>query len=242
MPRSHWLQKSLVRSFFLTNLGSCDGTLKGRLLNVQTITSSGSYSKTPGANFAIVEVVGPGGGGQEAGSTKIVGGGGGAGAYVKALISSLPVSYSIIIGSAGTGTTASVSGVASNPGGVTTFDSLITCNGGGGGISQQPVSGVISCLAPGGLGGAYSSTGVILINASNGAPGAYGTGIDPNYLGGNGGNTPLGNGGFGTASVGTIPATNGSGYGPGGGGNASITTAAHGGNGASGVVIIWEYA
>lgn len=219
----------------------------GRLLNVQKILVSGTYTPTPGTKKALVEVVGAGGGGQGAGVLRTVGGGGGSGAYVLALITNLAASYPVTVGTGGIGTTATAAGSISNSGGSTTFGSFITCGGGGGGVADMTTAATTgsSCIAGGGQPGAVTTVdtaGVTIITAMNGSRGSFGTAVHPNYLGGNGGVSPLGSGGKGGATAPADATFNASGYGAGGGGNTSVYAAASGGNGASGVVIVWEYA
>lgn len=220
--------------------------LSGRLIGVKVFTTSQTYTPTIGAKKLLVEVVGAGGGGQGAGAQYIIGGGGGSGAYVKALITSPDSSYVITIGNGGTGTSAMNASEVSNAGGDTSFGSLITCRGGKGGISDKPPTAPTtgsSCIAPGGLGGAATtSSGITILVSQSGSRGSYGTAIHPNYLGGNGSNSPLGAGGAGGATTGPLDSFKATGYGSGGGGNATVSTASPGGNGANGAVIVWEYA
>ncbi len=221
--------------------------LVGRLLNVVTITASGTYTPSAGTKKVLVEVIGAGGGGQGAGAVRVVGGGGGSGAYVKALITSLAASYPVTVGTGGAGTTATSAGQISNSGGATTFGSFITCGGGSGGVADMTTSATTgaSCIAGGGQPGAVTTVttaGVKYITVQNGSRGSFGTAVHPNYLGGNGGVSPLGSGGKGGATAPADTTFNASGYGGGGGGNTSVTTAASGGNGGNGVVIVWEYA
>ncbi|EMK7708087.1 hypothetical protein V9T08_004144, partial [Yersinia enterocolitica] len=71
-------------------LGGINSSAVGRLLNVQKISSSQAYTKTPGAKFGIVEVVGGGGAGgspAQNGSGYTSGSGGGnSGCYVRFLV------------------------------------------------------------------------------------------------------------------------------------------------------------
>ncbi|EKD7755881.1 hypothetical protein OSG00_000662 [Shigella sonnei] len=234
----------------LSNLdltGGLGANIVGRLIGVKVITTSQTYTPSTGTKAIVAEVIGGGGGGQGAGSVRVVGGGGGSGAYVKALITSLASSYAITIGSGGIGSASTAAGQQSNPGGTTTFGSIITCTGGLGGISDQTVAATTGsyCLAGGGQGGTattVATTGVDFIITQNGSRGSFGAALHPNYLGGNGGVSPLGSGGRGGATAPADATFNASGYGGGGGGNTSLSTAASGGNGSPGVVIVWEYA
>lgn len=213
----------------------------GRLAAIQTFTSSGTYTPTPGVTKIIVEMVGGGGGGggAPAGSStsNSVGGGGGSGAYVRAMITSPAASYAITVGSGGSGGTTGQGGT----GGATTFGSLISCGGGSGGYTG------ISSNAPNGAGGGFGGSATVTspavaIFSSNGGFGNAGymtTGQGGNA--GNGATVQLGNGGFGSANGG---GSVGGGYGSGGGGALTTTTTTsqqNGGAGAGGVVIVYEY-
>ena len=234
----------------LSNLditGGLGANIVGRLIGVKVITTSQIYTPSPGAESAIVDAVGAGGAGQGAGTQRLVGGGGGAGAYVRAMITSLASSYAITIGSGGVGGTASSSNVQAASGGATTFGSLISCGGGQGGRSDIPPSTTTgsNCIAPGGNGGTATVTptsGMTVLISRSGSKGSYGLADIPNYYGGNGADSALGSGGSGGASAPVTDIFNATGFGAGGGGNSSVTTAAAGGNGGNGAAIIWEFA
>ncbi|HHH0922529.1 TPA: glycine-rich domain-containing protein, partial [Yersinia enterocolitica] len=116
-------------------LGGINSSAVGRLLNVQKISSSQAYTKTPGAKFGIVEVVGGGGAGgspAQNGSGYTSGSGGGnSGCYVRFLVDLSSVdSVSCIIGAGGTPVTQQEGGMGGN----TAFGSYATVPGGNGGL------------------------------------------------------------------------------------------------------------
>lgn len=213
----------------------------GRMLNVITMTSSGTYTPTPGTNSIVVEVQGGGGGGGGAGATSSnkvsLGGGGGAGGYAKSRITSGFSSVSVIVGAGGAGgNIAPTTGIG---GGASSFGSFLSCDGGGGGLGQIQINP--GYTATGGRGGASSGGNILNIS---GGQGTHGISISlSNNIGGNGGSTQFGSGGFGTANNNT-PGSSGTGYGAGGGAGVSQDSplaGRAGGDGANGVVIIWEY-
>lgn len=185
----------------------------GRLLNVQTFTSSGTYTPTTGTNHAIVEVQAPGGGSggttTTASTTNSVSSAGSSGSYAKVYWVS-PTSQTVTIGTTGTAGTAASSG---GTGGVTSLGSLVSCPGGIGGaagtavappFSTAPaaapaaptISGVTTIISvPGtrsGYSGSVSTTGPLISAAAASplTPGnpiaaatGYGTGGSAAYLG-----------------------------------------------------------
>jgi hypothetical protein len=223
------------------------GIQPGRLLNVQSFITSGTYTPTPGANTIIVEVYG--GGGAGGGSTGVSasgqfaeGGGGASGSYARSLLTNAQ-SYrgtAITIGAGGTGST----GANGSAGGTSSFGSYLSAPGGSGGF-----------------GGTYAAAGTI---ANGGQPGAAGSGgnIDnfagaPGSIGivvGNGSGSVFGVSGAGASSevgsgggvaTGTAAGLAATGRASGGGGSSTngtiSTTAQAGGLGSGGLVRVWEY-
>lgn len=210
----------------------------GRLLNVQVLTSSGTYTPTPGTNSVIVEIQGPGGAGGGAvsngASAFSAGAGGGAGGYLQVRLTSGFAGVSVVVGAPGLG----VVGANGGSGGSTSFGTY-SCSGGGGGVA----SGSSTAGAAVGLGGAggniSTSTGVLqAVPGTNGLPTFIASaGI---YNIGSGGSSRMGQGGAGGISN---NGNNGFGWGGGGGGVISGSGSAFkGGDGSVGKVIVWEYA
>lgn len=216
---------------FLANLHlqNTDGSV-GRLLNIQTFTSSGTYTPTPGTKRIRVTITGGGGGGSGANGKSttetVSGAGGGAGGTAIKFFTTIKSAYSVIIGSGGSGSPASSS---ASPGGNSSFDTLLASGGTGGVLSSSG--------ATAGGGGGISSGGDINSRGGSGSDGQAGQFM----LTGNGGASFWGGGG----RAGSNAGVSGAAYGSGGGGayDQNMTGSAKpGGNGAPGICIIEEYA
>lgn len=227
----------------VTNL-AVSGTITGvggRLLNVQTFTSSGTYTPTTGATKGIACGTGGGGAGGGAPATGAsqasIGGGGSAGAFGCIYISSGLTSQTVTIGAGGVG----ASGANGGAGGQTSFGSLMVLPGGPGGGTAGPTAGPSvgfgtgQSAAPSGSGtflyqskGAYSTAAIIASATSF----ASGTGANSNF--GAGGPNVAGSTGTGTAA---------SGYGAGGSGAGALASqsAQTGGAGTAGLITVYEY-
>jgi len=203
----------------------------GRLLGVKIITSTGTYTKTPGTNKADVLAVGGGaGGGYSISSSNYNagGGGGGAGGHSRSLIDLTGVStVSCTIGSGGT---RGIAATQTSPlaGGVTSFGSYLSATGGfPGGNALAPSAVAVSAV--GGKGGT-GTTGTVL--------GSGGSGM-PSVVSSSAAGASVGNGFGGQSALSGQP-----GYGAGGnggqttGGNQSVD----GSNGSAGAILILEYA
>ncbi len=187
------------------------------------------YTVPASATWLRVRMVGGGGGGGGGGNGSNGAGGGGAGGAVEKVLRNLAASYVYTVGMFGPGAGASTS--AGTDGGLTHFNSTITCAGGVGGTSTsgQPSAG--------GAGGTAANGD---INVTGGG-GTGGCNMDAGQaLGGNGGASFFGGGGQG-GSQGWINPTAGAAYGAGGGGGGFRSSAQGGGNGAQGVVIVEAY-
>lgn len=214
----------------------------GRLLNVQVFYNSWTYTATPGTKKVIVEMVGGGGGSagsRAAGSGQVaVGGAGGAGSYAKGSFTQNFNGVQVTVGTKGAGGT--VSGPYASDGGTSSFGSLISAPGGAAGQPAGPTSSF-----------PFSTVATVVSAGANGANiiGTPGQGASASVvvnasvvIESPGGSSQFGAGGFITAF--NAKGVNGSGYGAGGGpskvngGNAAVA----GGDGAPGLVIIWEYA
>lgn len=219
----------------------------GRLLNIVTITSSGTYTPSIGVKNILVEAQGGGGGGGGSAATdassRSVGGGGASGCYVSSYltISSLSTPVSISIGSGGAGGVAGgASGGAGGVGGTTTFGSLISALGGfgaGGGSLQTATSFTLNG------GGQYNAAaGGNLING-HGESGSQGF-VANIMVSGGGGNSYFSGGGTPVSQT-TSKAGDPGQYGSGGSGGISASSSAigsAGGAGGIGLVRVWEYA
>ena len=211
-------------------------------INIQTITSSGTYTPTAGTQWVIVECCGGGGaGGGTATHTNgySAGGAGGSGEYRRGTYSAMTIgsSVSVTIGAGGTGNSAAAGG----NGGNTSFGAFITANGGSGGQTSGTIT-TSAAYAQGGAGGTGGSGGNF---ASDGNPGD--TGMAFNVLnGGTGGSSYFGGGALSPVllnPIGAISGNNATGYGSGGSGSAGAVNASAqiGGNGSSGVIVVTEY-
>ncbi|EMR7329026.1 phage tail protein [Escherichia O88:H52] len=219
-------------SEFLKNLGLVNNGAVGRLIGMQIIKTSGTYTKTPGAMFADVIAIGGGGGGGWATSTasyNAAGGGGGGGGMARGLFNLSAISTVLVtIGAGGNG------GIASTitngaQGGTTTFGSYLSAGGGQPGNGCTASGSSASC-GMGGQGGT-STVGALLCNGYAGLPGVMAT---PTAVGGTVG-SGLGGGSF---------ISGPGGYGAGGNGAATSGGAqnVNGNPGNAGVIIILEYA
>ena len=205
-----------------------------------TFTSSGSFVVPPGVGMTI-ELVGPGGNGASNG-----GGGGGGGAFASGVYEVTPgTSYSVVVGTSGSGTATSISslGISACAGGnaTTTPDPNIG-GGGSGGVAQG--GGVNRNGGSGGggywtyFGGGGGGAGGPTANGGAGGNTVVWTGgncLTPGGAAGVGGEAPGGGGGKGAGftdnncSV-SNPAANGRSYG-GGGGNGIGSPVGIGGGG-----------
>ncbi|MBN7122909.1 hypothetical protein BSU01_14490 [Erwinia billingiae] len=215
------------------------GQATGRLLNVQTFTSSGTYTPTAGTTSIIVEVQGAGGGaggiGSAGSSTVSIGNGGGAGAYAKSRLSSGFSGVSVSVGIGGTG--GNLAPTNGSTGGSSSFGTIVAL-GGGGGLGQAQATPPFGAT---GSAGGVASGGNILNTIGMASAHAFALNTT-SVAAGHGGTSVLGTGGFSSAVNGSI-GTNGYAYGGGGGGGYRFNGSGFsGGTGASGVVIIWEYA
>ncbi|EOU9804608.1 carbohydrate kinase [Escherichia coli] len=198
----------------------------GRLLNTQVITSSGTYTPTPGTRKIKVILTGGGGGGSSVIATSFsqtaFGGGGGSAATCIGIFDLEDISdFSVVIGAGGT---------ADNPGGTSTFNGMSAGRGGSGsGVNTPSIgSGGAAGTATGGLINIHGGYG------SDGQQGSY-------YSFGNGAASFWGGGGRAGSANGVAAKA----YGAGGG--AAYDTSFSGvlkagGTGAPGICVIEEFA
>jgi hypothetical protein len=224
------------------NSGLPNTDIPAKKQKVKEFLSSSTWKRPAGVDCVEVLLVGGGGGGggltaSPVSQTAYASGSGGGGGVVRKLIDITSVavgaSISVTIGAGGAaGTTA---GTAGGVGGNTSFGSLLTALGGGGGDGQPTASGVSTGIATCGGGKAAGGTYYSQPGFGGGAGGApMVSGAQAKYLA-----NPIIPGTQGIASSTSIlgPAINGSsylGFGAGGGGGGGAG-AANTGNGGAGV-------
>lgn len=190
---------------------------------VDRIIATGTYNVPVGARFLKVTCLGAGGGGSGSGTAGAhFGAGGGGGSTAITYISNPLSSYSVIVGTGGTGGTFGGGGAGGTMGGDTSFDTLCIAQGGTAGNNGIPGHGNIGV-----------NTGDITNKGVSGQAGYAADIAGAAYKGGRGG----GNGSFGTGGT-SSPANSGAG---GNGGNYPATGSEDGGNGGSGVIIVEVY-
>ena len=217
------------------------GTL-GAFMGVRYLTSGTSYTPTAGCTTIHLIMVGGGAGGggvKGAASTSGAGGGGGSGGTCEITISSLSGSYTYGIGGGGAGGSG-VTPSNGTDGGITTFTNGATT------YSAKGGSAGIACTSAGTLqvraGGAGAVVSVNGDMNGTGSPGGYGVTVTSAICNsGNGGSTPYGGGGVGVNTA-SAAGNNGTGYGSGGSGAVSVANNTQtGGNGAGGLIIVYEF-
>ena len=221
----------------------------GGLVNIQYLTTSGTYTPTSGTVSCVVLAVGGGGGGggcanPSTSNQVAVGAGGGGGAYCIRRYSSVPSGASYTIGTAGNG------GAAGNnvgaAGGSTVFNSDFTAGGGAGGIGGAVVTLPTgdTYLAGPTAGGAPSGTYDLAASGYEGGSPFALSGLK--VLSGAGGNSYFGPGApalyatvTGSSSAGSDSVTKGTG----GSGARAINASGPfaGGNGSAGMIVVYEY-
>jgi hypothetical protein len=227
-------------------IASSGGGGSGTLLAIYVKTSGTAATHTTGASTTklLVECWGGGGGaGGVNGTQGAASGGGASGGYCRKLYTglspSLACTYTVGAGGAGGAAGSASVGTA---GGNTTFQpsggTLITAKGGGGGTG----SAGLSAVAFGGTSGGVSTNGDV--NGA-GVPGDCGLSLVPgggtDGLPGNGGSTSLGGGGPQNTNAAGGNATANTGSGGGGTADTGNPSGHAGGNGAAGLIVIYEY-
>ncbi len=216
------------------------GVTPGRLIGVQVFITSGVYTPTSGTKSIIVELVGGGGGsgGTAATGTSTIAQsiGGGGGAYAKSRLTSGFAGQSVTVGAPGAG------GAAGNNngavGGASSFGSLVVAPGGSLGAGSAAISPV-AMVANGG--NSAEPTGANLIGKAGEAATSAFAYTTLGSLSSKGGGSPFGTGGHMPSGSG-FRAPSGYGAGPSGVYAQNSATAQAGGNGAPGLVLIYEYA
>ncbi len=220
--------------------------ISGRLIARRVFTTSQTYTPSAGTRKIIIEATGGGGGGGGAPVTtsgqSSVGGGGASGDYVQSpLLDVQP--FIITIGAAGTGSDGLSIATA---GGATIVGSIISVKGGAsGGNGTATTSNQISGTAANSTGNLVYPPGSVVVTGGVGARGMVTfAGSQQGTLGGSGGDSPLGSGAPGQTTANNAFSVEAGMFGAGGAGAANFGASGtkKGGNGAPGVVIIWEYA
>jgi hypothetical protein len=155
--------KSLLGGFVFPDGTTQTTAAVGRLINVQVLTSSGTYNPTPGTTSIIAELQGAGGGSAglpaNASNQAGVSGSGGAGGYVRHRMTSGFSGIPYTVGAAGVAGP-SGGGVPGGTGGNTTFGGCTAYGGGGSSGAQTTAATAGFCGASGGASGGN------LLNAS----------------------------------------------------------------------------
>jgi hypothetical protein len=229
----HWLglqyDAALDKWVLLNPATGVSSAVQAGFSNVQSFTSSGTFTIPAGVSKIKVTVVGGGGGGGNGsapGNQNLGGGGGGAGATAMTVLSGLTPGNTLAI-TVGAGGAATANGTGSSVASGTQTISTVTGGGGVGGGSS----------GAGGSVGGTASGGALNVSGGSGGPSV--TSFSTNNANGNGGSggaSTYGSGGAGAYSSASGAA--GLAYGSGGGGGCG--NAQVGGAGAPGVVVI-EY-
>lgn len=222
-------------------------SIAGQLIGIRVLTSGTSYTPTAGTNTVFIRLVsgGAGGGGATAAaSAASAGAGGDAGPYAEKLFTNISgaASYTIQVGTGGTG------GIAANGTGGSGTNSNFAC-------PATCTGGAVTVTSFASAGSAGTGSGTTLVTAKAGT-GGFTSGSDAGGMGGlgeyavrlsgtaavsgSGGSNPFGAGGAArtTEGVGSV----GIGFGGGGGGAVSLSASGFaGGNGAPGVIVIYEF-
>lgn len=211
--------------------------ITGALLNVRVFTSGTTYNSTAGTKAVLLKGCGGGGAGGGSPATGAsqfsAGSGGGGGGYFEHFMTSGFNGLVFNVGAAGAGASGASGGTGGNTTVVQSGTTILIGNGGVGGIVAGPVT---AASVFGSSGGTASGGNIFNVN---GDPGQGSSISSTQYIIGPGGATPIGGAGAGGASGGGAA----SGYGAGGGGTAigSSASATAGGNGAPGVIVVYEY-
>lgn len=234
------------------------------IVNTQTFTSSGTWTKPASGSIAVVRAWGAGGSGGARATTGGASGGGG-GAYVESifLLSALGATETVTLGNGGTGVSGNTVGVQ---GGDTTFGSWLTAygggnggstaNGGGGGGRGGAGSGATNTVITRAVAATYVGvcTAMGSVNGGGSAPydaysftdGGTSTFAKDGFEGGGAGSTPAigssginsfnggGGGGYGSAAASALAGGTSQNGGGGGGGTASTSGTQAGGTSKSG--------
>jgi hypothetical protein len=227
-------------------------------MNVQTFTSSGTWTKPSGATMVMVELIGGGSGGSSGrkgavGSTRYGGSGGGSSAsiYYAFAASELSSTETVTIGAGGTGgasvTTNSTNGNHGTDGGTSIFGSttLATCRGGaattanfyatsyGSGGSNNDGYTWGHYGVEGGYGNSFSSSrnGNSSVRTGSGGAGGLINSLNTEYAGGDGGAPNVSYSNYSMSTVDDLVSASGGATGGGAGSNATASSGGGGGGG-----------
>ncbi|WP_313449656.1 hypothetical protein [Atlantibacter hermannii] len=217
----------------------------GSLINIQTFTSSGVYTPTPGSKFVIVRQQAAGGNGANAAATGngqvACGHGGSAGAYAEFKVNISDITnFNFTVG------VHAASSSSDTQGGSSSFCG-VTCTGGSSGAFAPAVSASTPSQSKGRDGGTVTNAGttpLLMLKAKKGAPG--GTAVVTvlgNAVSGKGGDSEFSGGAnsVGGGNSNGIDALSGAG-GSGANGVSTPTGGFSGGLGGDGLIQFWEYA
>lgn len=213
----------------------------GALVNVQSITSTQTVTKTAGVRKWKVRMVGGGGGSSAAPATGAgqvsVSNGGGAGAYAEGIYDVSGITS--LLATVGIGGNGGTSGSQfGSDGGASSLGSLLSAPGGARGLPAGPANPPFQPVANNNSNG---PTGANIVGSS-GAGAEAAVAVSTNYaIGSRGANSPFGSGGP-VVAINTAAVT-GSGYGSGASGcsNGTSQPVNPGAAGRSGIIIIEEY-
>lgn len=217
----------------------------GRLLNTKVISSSGVYTKPDSVKFVIVDLIGGGGAGGSPAQNGVGftsgSGGGNSGCHARVLVNVSGIeTVDCTIGEGGIATAGNNGGV----GGDTSFGDFARVFGGNGGQLLASSNGLNRIYGMSPLRESYGSVnGALLLEFDFGHLGGDAIILSSGARAGFGGASALGGHTFGPGN--DTPGINGTTYGGGGSGvvatNSSFGTDLLGGNGARGVIFIYEY-
>jgi hypothetical protein len=221
-----------VTAYLLADVAR-QGATRVRLTAIRAFTASGTWTKPTGLHHVVVSVTGGGGGGGGVVSNRKGGGGGGAGAtaILRIEAASLGATEAVTVGAGGAG----VAGGNGLAGGTSSFGAFVSAAGGGG-----TSAGAETTDRPGD-GAALPSTGDLRLGGGGGTAGGDLVAVTT-AAAGTGGASFWGQGGRGSAASGNGDAAVAPGAGGGGARNNTGGSQNYaGGNGADGLVVVWEY-
>jgi hypothetical protein len=215
-------------------------------VKMQTFVANGTYTPTTNMLYCRAIAVGAGGGGGGAagpGTGISSGGGGGGGVYAESILTAAQIGASKpVTVSSGGGAGGAAGNNAGGTGGNSSLGSLVVAAGGGGGGGGPDAT----IGGSGGAAGTSPATGFLTFNGNPGQAGGFAAAGTVAVQSGAGGSAIWPCGFFpGTQSPASGAVANGGGGNTGGGGSGGITRGtasnASGGQGGSGIVVIYEY-